>query len=323
VGIEHDNGGLKTPEPEGQASPPNNLEGTRKQKCSMLMSLQLVGALRPSSLVTTHTKFPGYFMHLIIISDAYPVTIPLIRLKQQRRLSLGSHTGDNNLHIQIQAFAAIKIFFAQNCPGNYSLYLNLCNSTMAFDRPLEADQVDDLNLFSMLLRAPILGTLIWILGGDASRKEEEEARRREDFQAFGECKTNSSDASLTPSLRSSKIQPRKSALKKKSSLKIGAEVSDLCDSIGDSNASALQGEMTRSYSSSSSCSVRDSSLKERKKELSWSDESGHQLVKYDNEVRISNGRQSSTGIQTFLASADRIPALMSTVVLRIFGTICC
>jgi hypothetical protein len=198
---------------------------------------------------------------------------------------------------------------------------------MAFDRPLEADQVDDLNLFSMLLRAPILGTLIWILGGDASRKEEEEARRREDFQSFSECKTNSSDASLTPSLRSSKSRPRKSALKKKSSRTIGSEVSDQSDSIGDSNASALQheglGEMTRSYSSSSSCSAKVSSLKERKKELSWSDESGHQLVKYDNEVRISNGRQSSTGIQTFLACADRIPAPMSTVFLRIFGTICC
>ena len=159
-------------------------------------------------------------------------------------------------------------------------------NAMAFERPLEADQVDDLNLFSMLLRAPILGTLIWILGGDASRKEEEEARRREDTQSFSENKTHSSDASLTHSLRSSKIRPRKSALKKKSSRTI-------C-SVGNSNASALQHEglgITRSYSSSSSCSAKDSSLKERKKELSWSDESGHELVKYDNEVRISNGRR--------------------------------
>jgi hypothetical protein len=177
---------------------------------------------------------------------------------------------------------------------SYSIIqLNLCD-TMAFDRPLEADQVDDLNLFSMLLRAPILGTLIWILGGDASRKEEEEARRREDIQSFSECKTHNSDASLTPSLQSSKSRPRKSALKKKSSLMVGSEVSDQCDSVGNSNASALQHEgleITRSYSSSSSCSAKDSSLKERKKELSWSDESGHKLVKYDNEVRISNVRR--------------------------------
>jgi hypothetical protein len=196
---------------------------------------------------------------------------------------------------------------------------------MAFDRPLEADQVDDLNLFSMLLRAPVLGTLIWILGGDASRKEEEEARRREDIQSFSECKTHSSDASLTPSLRSSKSQPRKSALKKKSSLTIGSEVSDLCDSVGNiSNASALQHEgleITRSYSSSSSCSAKDSSLKERKKELSWSDENGHQLVKYDNEVSISNGRRLP--IFKCVWRENRIPPRMSTILLRIFGMICC
>jgi hypothetical protein len=183
---------------------------------------------------------------------------------------------------------------------------------MAFDRPLEADQVDDLNLFSMLLRAPILGTLIWLLGGDASRKEEEEARRREDIQSFSEIKTRSSDASLTPSLRSSKSLPRKSALKKKSSFTSCSQASELCDSIGDSNASALQHdglEITRSYSSSSSCSAKDPSLKERKKELSWSDEVGHELVNYHGEVRIRNGRlSSSTGIQTLLTCAGPIRA---------------
>lgn len=165
---------------------------------------------------------------------------------------------------------------------------------MAFDRPLEADQVDDLNLFSMLLRAPILGTLIWILGGDASRKEEEEARRRPDIQSFSECKTHSSDASLTPSLRSSQSRPRKSALKKKSSSKVGSDLSNLCDHDGNANDCALQYEdlqITRSSSSSTSCSAKDSLQKVRKKELSWSDESGHELAKYDNEVRINNGRR--------------------------------
>jgi hypothetical protein len=114
-------------------------------------------------------------------------------------------------------------------------YLNLCD-TMAFDRPLEADQVDDLNLFSMLLRAPILGTLIWILGGDTSRKEEEEARRREDIQSFQRGKTHSS---TRPCLFRDllKNRPRKSALKKKSSRMVGTEVSDQCDSVGNSNVS--------------------------------------------------------------------------------------
>jgi hypothetical protein len=198
---------------------------------------------------------------------------------------------------------------------------------MAFDRPLEADQVDDLNLFAMLLRAPILGTLVWILGGDASRKEEEEARRQQDIQSFSDCKTHSSDASLTPSLQSSKRRPRKSALRKKAPRIVGfSDFGDQCDSVDNSNASALQHEdleITRSYSSSSGCSDKHSSLKERKKELSWSDESGHVLAEYDNEVRISNGRRLPVSIYLFLAYADRIPPPMSTVFLRVVGTLCC
>jgi hypothetical protein len=186
---------------------------------------------------------------------------------------------------------------------------------MAFDRPLEADQVDDLNLFSLLLRAPVLGTLMWFLGGDASRKEEEAARRRQDMLSFSECKTHSSDASLTATSRSSKARPRKSALKKK--CPINSEVSefgDLCEYGGISNASALQHEdldITRNTSDSSSCSssnAQHSSLKQRKKELSWSDESGHELVKYDNEVRISNWRCLSVSKLFWLVRIGYFPS---------------
>ena len=42
---------------------------------------------------------------------------------------------------------------------------------MAFDRPLEADSVDDLGLFSSFLRAPVIGTICWLLGGEDAKKQ--------------------------------------------------------------------------------------------------------------------------------------------------------
>jgi hypothetical protein len=49
---------------------------------------------------------------------------------------------------------------------------------MAFERPIEADRVEDLGLFSSFIRAPVVGTILWLLGGDEAKKAEEEERRR-------------------------------------------------------------------------------------------------------------------------------------------------
>mmetsp|Transcript_21829 Transcript_21829/g.32683 ORF Transcript_21829/g.32683 Transcript_21829/m.32683 type:complete len:377 (-) Transcript_21829:242-1372(-) len=43
---------------------------------------------------------------------------------------------------------------------------------MAFDTPLEADRPGELNLLNTLVRAPVVGTLMWIFGGDAALAEE-------------------------------------------------------------------------------------------------------------------------------------------------------
>ncbi|KAL7483738.1 hypothetical protein ACHAW6_009384 [Cyclotella cf. meneghiniana] len=48
---------------------------------------------------------------------------------------------------------------------------------MAFDRPIEADRVEDLGLFASFLRAPVVGTILWLLGGEEAKKAEEEERR--------------------------------------------------------------------------------------------------------------------------------------------------
>ncbi|KAL3815912.1 hypothetical protein ACHAXA_005760 [Cyclostephanos tholiformis] len=42
---------------------------------------------------------------------------------------------------------------------------------MAFDRPIEADSVDNLGLLSSLIRAPILG-IMWLLGGEHTKEDE-------------------------------------------------------------------------------------------------------------------------------------------------------
>jgi len=42
--------------------------------------------------------------------------------------------------------------------------------TMAFERPLEADRVDDLGFLSSFVRAPIVGPLMYLLGGDMAKK---------------------------------------------------------------------------------------------------------------------------------------------------------
>ena len=42
---------------------------------------------------------------------------------------------------------------------------------MAFDRPIEADRVDDLGLISSLIRAPVMG-IMWLLGGQHTEKDD-------------------------------------------------------------------------------------------------------------------------------------------------------
>jgi hypothetical protein len=69
-------------------------------------------------------------------------------------------------------------------------------------------------------------------------------------------------------------------------------------------------------------------ITEGAKEKSWSDESGHELVNYDNEVRISNA--SSTDIQTFSARENGYPAMSTyffesfdVMLLIVVGLLCC
>ena len=67
---------------------------------------------------------------------------------------------------------------------------------MAFDRPIEADRVEDLGLFSSFIRAPLVGTILWLLGGDEAKKEqdEEDRERRASMNADDVRETDASAA---------------------------------------------------------------------------------------------------------------------------------
>lgn len=58
---------------------------------------------------------------------------------------------------------------------------------MAFDTPLEADRPGELNLINTFVRAPVLGTLMWIFGGDVAKEFEEQEKHRQLVDAVMEC----------------------------------------------------------------------------------------------------------------------------------------
>lgn len=136
---------------------------------------------------------------------------------------------------------------------------------MAFDRPIEADRVDDLNLFSTFIRAPVIGTLMWILGGRQAQEEEDEQK---EFQATLEVSTK------TTSCQYSKTGNRKSALRKRSPCMVASDVS--CESRVDDLMDCSDGSSDGFHDAPSS------TLSRRKKELSWSDESGMRLCEIVN-----------------------------------------
>jgi hypothetical protein len=146
--------------------------------------------------------------------------------------------------------------------------LKLIATAMAFDRPLEADRVDDLNLFSTFVRAPIIGTIMWILGGERAKKEEEKLQRQQVVSTLSEGTNDANDTVPPPAIKRSKFsskQPMKSALKGAAPSLVGSEVSD----VGEC-AAAMDGMVIDAQSFSS--------LKKNRKELSWSDEvSGQEL----------------------------------------------
>lgn len=152
---------------------------------------------------------------------------------------------------------------------------------MAFDRPLEADRVDDLGLFSAFIRAPVVGTLMWILGGSKAMEEEEKQKEMLYIAEGEDAGTSSADDSL--SLQSNRyalnVGQTNGRLKKTAPRLIGSDISDFGE------LALREDAQDEDLYRTSSGNVRKglSTLRNTKK-MSWSDESGQSLVEYIDEV---------------------------------------
>jgi len=167
---------------------------------------------------------------------------------------------------------------SQTWTERYPTLTDLCVATMAFDHPLEADRVEDLNFFSAFVRAPVVGTLMWILGGKMAKEEEEKELKQQTKEALMDDSTD--EVVPPPSLvrtSSASGQPKKSALKKSQPSLAGSDISD----VGECAESLERVHLVEGDS------LPKSLRPKRKKELSWSDQNGKgALAQFmDEEVR--------------------------------------
>ena len=155
---------------------------------------------------------------------------------------------------------------------------------MAFDRPLEADRVDDLGLLSSFVRAPILGPVMWILGKKLLPDETPDKAGNDAHQLIEECAVNHSTGS----------DDVKDAFKLRKSNEKYPDLSTsiISDIVNDSSIDEMDYSdnslhMRRKFVlNNEETKVNDSSshplqaLKRRNRRMSWSDESGQSLVEY-------------------------------------------
>ena len=211
---------------------------------------------------------------------------------------------------------------------------------MAFDQPLKADQVDGSGFFSVFVGKPVVGTLLWILGGDDDDDDDDDIMNAGDKEhkvdaaksveptlddnvckerdigvgnnggrdqsasglynadgtpavgkqspAFNGMPTRSSIAasSLEPPVRRRRRHKR-DTLKSRPHM-IGSDLSEIGELLDAADDSAFDDYHRLKP---------NQCLPRNKKTMSWSDESGQDLVRYLDEVRCisgpSHGRQSS------------------------------
>jgi hypothetical protein len=144
---------------------------------------------------------------------------------------------------------------------------------MAFDRPLEADRVDNLNIFSSFVRGPIM----WAIGGLLSDDKENATNKEtieEDLIVSG---IPSSDCTSTTDENHPCGISKKAVLEESSNTGTGL--------LRRNSATFRTQTRTRSKSLSHDEHTNSADLQLKKsRKMSWSDESGQNLVHYFDEV---------------------------------------
>ena len=138
---------------------------------------------------------------------------------------------------------------------------------MAFDRPLEADRVDELSLLSSFVRAPIVGPIMWMLGGHIAKTAEKKLNA--DTISSEVEGGQQSSSFIDDTERSSPVPSGERS-----------DISEEGDFSSDENDESNVNSLTE---------VAASFRKDRK--MSWSDESGQNLVEYCDEVSDLIGKR--------------------------------
>lgn len=167
-----------------------------------------------------------------------------------------------------------KTFFYVNS-GHHNSSNNILYYTikMAFDRPLEADRVDDLGLLSTFVRAPIVGPIMWIGTAILGRRVQVADGDKEN-QLIQPTVASKRDANTNNALHSScenDCFPDMSS-STISDIMDSALIQDECSSRHNQRLTVEECKVNKTYNSSKH--------KKKLRKTSWSDESGQSLVEY-------------------------------------------
>lgn len=143
---------------------------------------------------------------------------------------------------------------------------------MAFDRPLEADKVDDLGLFSSFIRAPVVGVVMWALGGDEARKIEQQEQERELKEKLSGEQPSAIDERPVPAIQLKQMLEHNR--NKRNGVKLLPKL--INSDLSDFNDLAINDDQEEHEEETGMLKA---------KKMSWSDENGKELCDFINEVR--------------------------------------
>jgi hypothetical protein len=156
---------------------------------------------------------------------------------------------------------------------------------MAFDRPIEADMVDDFSLFSAFVRAPL-----WIIsgmlgGGSSSHPEDDEPGAVHRLDSNGHT-----GRSQQGSYKGSPVCVRKAV-----------SDYDAADTGGETTHNNDHPRSSQTTNESEGCCGASIDIGmppglKRSKNLSWSDESGQSLVEFNDQVSLKQNKGILFGI---------------------------
>jgi len=161
---------------------------------------------------------------------------------------------------------------------------------MAFDHPLDADSVDNLGLLSSFVRAPIVGSIMWMLGGLLEDKENKQNKNSRKHEPEG--------SSSTPP---TKLQEEDDESEEHTMNREQDHLEDTATDTYTADASSIplrrsdhnllhSLSLTRIASSESATANEDTTMnpslaiRKKSRKMSWSDESGQKLAQYWDEV---------------------------------------